>query len=43
LRLTEQDSEARVLGYAERDWDNHQDVLVIGKTTIKGIERTGIL
>jgi SAM-dependent methyltransferase len=29
--LAEQETGARVLGYAERDWDNHQDVLVIGK------------
>jgi SAM-dependent methyltransferase len=34
LRHAEQDYATRVLGYTERDWDSHQDVLVIGKPPI---------
>jgi SAM-dependent methyltransferase len=34
LKLAEEDSQTRVLGFAERGWDNHQDVLVIGKPPI---------
>jgi hypothetical protein len=33
LKLVE-DEQIRVLGFAERGWDNHQDVLVIGKPPI---------
>ena len=34
LKLAEQDEQVRVLGFTERGWDNHQDVLVIGKPAI---------
>ena len=34
LKLVEGDEQIRVLGFAERGWDNHQDVLVIGKPPI---------
>jgi len=31
IKLAEQDYDTRILDYIERDWNNHQDVLVIGK------------
>jgi SAM-dependent methyltransferase len=34
LKIAEEDRQTRVLGFAERGWDNHQDVLVIGKPPI---------
>jgi len=34
LKIAEEDSQTRVLSFAERGWDNHQDVLVIGKPPI---------
>jgi hypothetical protein len=34
LKLVEADYGIRVLGYAERAWDDHHDVLVIGKPAI---------
>ena len=34
LRLVEEDDQLRVLGFTERGWDKHQDVLVIGKPPI---------
>jgi hypothetical protein len=35
LKLLEPDCAMRVLSYAERAWDNHHDVLVIGKPGVK--------
>jgi 2-polyprenyl-3-methyl-5-hydroxy-6-metoxy-1,4-benzoquinol methylase len=34
LKLVEADYGIRVLGYAERSWDDHHDVLVIGKPAL---------
>lgn len=34
LRIVEEDSNVRVLGYIERAWDDHHDVLIIGKPGI---------
>ena len=34
MKLVEADDKTRVLGYIERGWDNHQDVLVIGRPSI---------
>jgi SAM-dependent methyltransferase len=34
MKLVEADHKARVLGYVERGWDDHQDVLVIGRPGI---------
>jgi hypothetical protein len=34
MKLVEADHQTRVLGYVERGWDNHQDVLVIGRPSI---------
>ena len=34
LKLVEEDYQMRVLGFVERGWDDHQDVLVIGKPPI---------
>jgi hypothetical protein len=34
LKLAEEDYQIRVLGFVERGWDDHQDVLVIGKPPI---------
>jgi len=36
LRSVEEDYGIRVLGYTERGWDDHHDVLVIGKPGING-------
>jgi SAM-dependent methyltransferase len=33
-RAVEEDTEIRILGYTERGWDDHHDVLVIGKPGI---------
>lgn len=34
LEVIENDYDVRVLGYTERGWDTHQDVLVIGKPAV---------
>jgi hypothetical protein len=34
LRSAEEDYGIRILGYIERGWDDHHDVLVIGKPGI---------
>jgi SAM-dependent methyltransferase len=34
MKVVEADKKTRVLGYVERGWGNHQDVLVIGKPSI---------
>jgi hypothetical protein len=31
LRLLERRTDVRLLGYVERGWDNHQDVLIFGR------------
>ena len=38
VKLAEEDEQIRVLGFAERGWDDHQDVLVIGRPPINDLD-----